>query len=518
MVQGSGAIAPKETASRSVFISYRRLDDDPPPDMPEAGGFVRYLHQQVRWELSQLGVPDAILWRDRNMIAPNDDWPEKILDELHRADLFLAIVSRNYVNSGWCKREVSTIASRLATNAPTNARRMFRVDKNKVSDALVPEPLRTVHAIRFYEEDRETNRDEEYYWRGTVRRYNEYVKAIHELARAIYERLMELGVPLDPPVDTEPDTRTQPSAANQQTIFVAKPAADVTEEYGRLTRELVQRGYRVVPDPSVVLPSAGEQVGTILDEALSSASLSIHLLGERRGFRPDGLSDELAALQLKGAAKQAAQRATFCRLIWAPKIVPGADIGDIANRDPFEVLKRFDGRLESDQIDCDTATRFVEFVLQHLNTAQVDSNSVCAYIHSVPDDRALAVQVGRELKALGVAPLLGIGPDEGTPEEIRDAQAEMLQRARHVVVCWGTAKRPQLLKELASSSIREWKSHQPTKRRVILLIGPPATDVKHDLYELGLPGDADCVVDASDQNNLNAVLKAQVSPVLENRK
>ena len=105
MVQGSGAIAPKETASRSVFISYRRLDDDPPPDMPEAGGFVRYLHQQVRWELSQLGVPDAILWRDRNMIAPNDDWPEKILDELHRADLFLAIVSRNYVNSGWCKRE-----------------------------------------------------------------------------------------------------------------------------------------------------------------------------------------------------------------------------------------------------------------------------------------------------------------------------------------------------------------------------------------------------------------------------
>jgi hypothetical protein len=33
---------------REVFISYRRLDNDPPPDSPNDRGFVDYLLRQVR--------------------------------------------------------------------------------------------------------------------------------------------------------------------------------------------------------------------------------------------------------------------------------------------------------------------------------------------------------------------------------------------------------------------------------------------------------------------------------------
>src|SRR5262245_810543 len=118
---------------RSVFVSYKREDDAPPPENPSPDfGFVRYLSRQLNYELKQLGVPDEILWRDRAKIAPADDWSEVIRQELHRADLFLAVVSRNYIRSKWCKDEVLTMAQRIETlDTSVRDRRIFRVDKQR---------------------------------------------------------------------------------------------------------------------------------------------------------------------------------------------------------------------------------------------------------------------------------------------------------------------------------------------------------------------------------------------------
>src|SRR5262245_49426118 len=57
-----------------VFVSYRRLDDEPPPDCSngDSGGFVRYLLRQVSYDLSTMGIPDAILWQDRVSIQQGD--------------------------------------------------------------------------------------------------------------------------------------------------------------------------------------------------------------------------------------------------------------------------------------------------------------------------------------------------------------------------------------------------------------------------------------------------------------
>ena len=185
--------------AREVFVSYRRVDDEPPPGPPKRRGFVAYLLLQLRWELKQLGVPDALLWQDRTHIEPGDIWSDAIFKALNNAELFVAILSCNYITSDWCKNELCTMATRVEKlDADSGQRRIFRVDKNNVPEDSIPEILRRIQAVPFYSESDEEGGIDEFYWRGRVRRTREYEEAVNKLARAICKRLKELGVPSEP--------------------------------------------------------------------------------------------------------------------------------------------------------------------------------------------------------------------------------------------------------------------------------------------------------------------------------
>ena len=172
-----------------IFVSYRRLDDDPPPGSEKKSGFVAYLLRELRWELSQLGLPDDVLWLDRLSIEPGDIWSMRIKDELRKADLFLVILSKNYVQGTWCRTELEEITKVV----DGRDRRIFRVDKHPVPEDKIPDPLRNIQSVRFYREDRE-GRVDDYFWRGKVRRSREYDNALRELAGGIAQRLERLGI------------------------------------------------------------------------------------------------------------------------------------------------------------------------------------------------------------------------------------------------------------------------------------------------------------------------------------
>jgi hypothetical protein len=70
------AINKDSPTARVIFLSYRSIDDEPPPEDPN-GGFVSHLRSQLRWELNQLGVPDAVLWMDRYKLQLGDAWSRK---------------------------------------------------------------------------------------------------------------------------------------------------------------------------------------------------------------------------------------------------------------------------------------------------------------------------------------------------------------------------------------------------------------------------------------------------------
>src|SRR5262249_12514937 len=136
--------------------------------------------------------------------------------------------------------------------------------------------------------------------------------------------------------------------------------ADMRSGYDRVVNELAERGYAVVPDPKKDIPFDSSGVNFI-EEALKSARASVHLLGEKRGGIPDEDLPPIVALQLKIAA--AAAGPGFVRLIWAPKVLESeGGRPQTGEREPVEVLKRFDRQLTSDEVIGDKLSEFVAFL------------------------------------------------------------------------------------------------------------------------------------------------------------
>ena len=474
--------------ARIIFLSYRSIDDEPPPENPD-GGYVTQLRKQLRWELNQLGVPDATVWMDRCKIQPGDIWSEVLKEELKRADLFIALSSRNYINSEWCEREISTMAARVASfEKEARRQRIFRVDKHRVPDERLHEALRNAQAVRFFEHDKEMNWDEEFFYRGQVRGGSKYYDAIRMLAEAIHRRLEELGVEMGP--QAKP-LAIPPPAHNGRTVFVAKPARDMNAAYETLTAELTRSGYRVLPDPTAELPETAEEAQSAIVSGLAEAELSIHFLGERTGVRPDGLNADIVPFQLECAAAEAGRRPAFYRMIWAPKRLTShqGEGPEPAPRDPFAVLSRFGDKLPSDQIDSDTATRFNEFVFQRLSR-KAEKSAKTIYVHCAEGDRAFALQVSKQLKKAGLSPLLP--PSEGAPDEREAAERTLVEKSDHVALCWGAVSQCALLQELSEERLALWKGEQ---RKLALFMGPPDSGGKAEVLELGLGSEIDSIHD-----------------------
>jgi hypothetical protein len=349
-----------------VFVSYGSTDDEPPPGVDKKG-FVSHLILQVLYDLGQAGVSDTVLWRDRAQIRKGQDWKKALFDVLGKVELFVAILSGNYINSGWCAEELRFMEERIKTlGVPPE--RIFRVDKHKVLESAIPPSLRTIQAVRFYGEDYETKRSYDYFHRGEVLRSSEYYQAIKELAEAIRERLDGLGIKRARP-PRAPSRNYNTPVSTGRIVFVAKPASDMVEAYRTLVFELRGSGIGVVPDPDKELGNTADDVQPIIASSLAEAETSIHLLGQRRGVRLEGSNEDLVPMQLMAAADEVKKREQeFARLIWAPTVLQRTTFpeDELVRPDPFGVVDGFCERLPTDEILSDTPSRFNEFVLQRL--------------------------------------------------------------------------------------------------------------------------------------------------------
>ena len=285
-----------------------------------------------------------------------------------------------------------------------------------------------------------------------------------------------------------------------------------------VVEELIRRGFRVVPDPSAALPSAGELAARAIDEALAGAELSVHLLGAKAGPIPED-SVPLVRLQLERAAARIVQPApavpdprAFHRVIWAPRILQ-ALAEDAAARDPFAVLAKQSGLAADakpetairpgDKLDGDTLTKFVQFVLQHLAEIGRPASSrlptVTAgsqiYVQHDERDASTAETVADGLERLGFEPLLPAL--EGDPAERQRVHRDALQTADAVLLCWAEAA--DVWVRAGASELRRWedlgRSTAFACRGVLAL--PPQRPAKERLRKYPPKNDLDSVIDAT---------------------
>jgi hypothetical protein len=508
---------PEKKREPPVFVSYGHVDNEPPPG--QAGtGFVSWLYQQLDYELRQLGFGQG-LWMDVNKFKNGDTIPETIVERLAQSDIFLAIVSYNFVQSTYCQDEISVFINNVASKSSEH-KRIFRVDKMEVANDLLPDHLRNVYSIPFYRKDPESGEVAEFYSRGRPAKRAPWQPAIRRLANDIVARLHELN-PIRrtgpgaselgkfvergqaPPLPAGPRKGANKPAKPVRTVYVAKPTFDLSDSYKTLVRELQGRNIAVVPDPGTDIPTDGAAALAFVRDALGMADVSIHLLSDRQGFLPDGLSQKTVPLQLAEAREAVAGNPKFQRLIWAPKVVPGSTDGT-AERDPAAVLAQLDGGSANDEIDGDTAARFKEFVLQRLLPRSDDrpaGRAPAIYFAAATMDREYLLLAARAIKAFGAEPTYGLFNTE--------FKAPALD-CDHIVFCWGSADEADVLRALEAAR-RQLHARPERGGRLCLLVYPPTSDTKQIAIELESFGAADLIVDAGQplqRESLAALLDA----------
>src|ERR1700741_2858158 len=93
-----------------IFISSARDDEARPPGAPDSLGFVTTLHDQLLFEFKRLGHPRPKLWRDTKSIEKAHQFEPRLEEAIKKSSLLLVVLSKNWMASEWCRRELETFA------------------------------------------------------------------------------------------------------------------------------------------------------------------------------------------------------------------------------------------------------------------------------------------------------------------------------------------------------------------------------------------------------------------------
>lgn len=470
-----------------IFISYARADDESPPEDAGKKGFVSALHDQLNYLFKNLGNPRPSIWRDTNKVEAADLFDEKISKAVAGSSILVVVLSPNWMDSAYCRKELDWFRERWRAEGENGVRhRIVVVCKRHVDPDRRPSLLQGQTGYQFYSRDDpdEEGLEREYFLRGEERD-KRYYDEIEKLAGVLWRRARRFKETITGADDEHTDPPPLPPRSDGAgVVFVAKPATDMREAYDRVVSELEGAGYRVVPDRTQDLPLDASATAFI-EAALRDACVSVHLLGEKPGFTPDG-SDPIVRLQLLCAARRqdGDDQTPFQRIIWAPKVLEDGVQTDVV-RDPFDVLGQFDAfRQRSDKVESSTRSKFVELLLQTLARQQVKpapaneaGGNGKVYVYHVQEDLEHAVAVARALKARKIN--WSLPGFDGSPAENAQLHLQYMRQCDSVILCW--AKATDVWIKAQTNGLSDWKQLGRTRgftRRAVVALPPPGVPKK----------------------------------------
>lgn len=484
---------PDQEQPVQIFLSYARDDDATPPHVPDARGFVTFLHRQLAFEFQKRGPFRPKICQDVDKIADGDQFEAKIKQEIDDSAILLVVLSRNWLARPFCRRELELFTQRWSHEGPESVRRrIVVVGKRHVDPDRRPSLLQGQVGFAFYSLNDPESRGREYEFYGAdgtqEARYWRQLEALAEqLLRSAGHLVRERPVSVSPP--------------NGRTVYLAKPATDMRKAYDRLVAELTQKGYSIVPDPAQdLVPDATAR--EVVDRALAAAEVSIHLLGEKHGPAPED-EPPLVDLQLAQAAARAEplvenddRRSGFHRIIWAPRTLDGSGTTNAATaaRDPFAVVAAFGREHDGDCIEGDTLSRFVDFLQQHLvriarprkRPARPDrpnpeksQGRTKVYVDHKEEDTDHAYRLAQALQQRHARVNLLMPAFDGSPAEQKRLRKKYLHDCDSVVICWGAAPEVWMKGRLAElDDPQRLGRSEAFARRGLVAAPPPLTPKK----------------------------------------
>jgi hypothetical protein len=508
-----------------IFISYAHNDDLQTSASKGEKGFVTFFEEMLEKKLSDLGTTRAKLWRDRKRISDGDQFEGLIDDGLKKAQILVVVMSNNWLERPYCRKELDDFVElRRAAGIDNVAERVVVVGKGHVDRLRRPPLSQTQEGFLFYARDDQDDvaQIKPFFNRGDACDDRFYDRR-DELAAFLQRRVDRIAAGAG--IGAVAAAGQSIAPPNGRTIYLAKPAVDMEAAYSRLAFELQGKGYTVVPEVSSDIPK-NSTIRDYFKSALAKAEVSVHLVGDKRGFAPDDDQlDPIVKLQLGFARERAAEGASqtegaFRRIVWAPKIVdtPGQPPGPAAERDPLKVLERFDAQTTTDKIDGDILSRFIEFLFQYLvQTAPKRASTaphggkleVYLSYHGADEDYAGAV-----VEALRGSPVKIQIPAAGSDAETRRYNDDLLVNCDAVTLCWANASEVWVRSE--ADRLKDWEAlgrKQQFARRALIAGPPPAAHKRAQFIEiLFQDGQFDKVIDLVEKGSPTPELLADLAP------
>jgi hypothetical protein len=280
-----------------LFLSYRRVANELPDH------WIDKFRDGLERKLREL-VGDIEIYRDEDRIHGGEGYRDKIEAALDGAAIFLAIISRTYLDSDECVSELDRFLGRLKKPGADRELRIVPIFKQPTKPGQVlPQELSKVHHHDFFQWEHP----------GSPRFLELSPDGQDTTSRIFWETLNRVAQDLMFLLD---EMRDPAKRTAQCKVFLARVSYELRAQREQLRTDLRQRGFLVVPEREYFWNTDGctERIGDDLKDAL----VSVHLVGERASSETDVLRDR-QQLELAHRAMKAAGSPT--PMVW---IQPGA--------------------------------------------------------------------------------------------------------------------------------------------------------------------------------------------------
>ena len=299
-----------QTFTDDVFISYRHLDNELAD--AQGKGWIDNFHDRFESVLGEALGYEPLIWRDPRL--PGNAYFADVLEErIRNTAVMISILSPGYLQSDWCLgelREFCRLVNQTGGLVIGDKMRIFKVVKTHIERDKHPPEFQKQLGYEFYEIDKMTQRPVAFGQGLGKDRDQRYWGKLDDLAWDVKQVLSIINPRYKTPAEGSVFSRAQ------GTVYLAQTTRDLNGERDQIKRELLNRGYDVLPEKE--LPLISPSYEDAVRECVARAKLSVHLIGGSYGIVPERAgSSSIVRLQIEIAGERSRDEA-FSRLLWMP--------------------------------------------------------------------------------------------------------------------------------------------------------------------------------------------------------
>lgn len=289
-----------------IFLSYRHASN------ASDDKWVDVFRKNLEESLADL-VGKVEIWQDSSDIKAGDLWRSEIGAALDKTAIFLAVVSRTYFDSDVCRAELDRFLAKVKDPKEVVRRLIVPIFKQPPKpDQELPPELAEFHRHEFFKWDSTGSP----HWHEFSPNKDE--KAARNFSETLSRLAQDLMLQLE-------SLKGMVQKQMLGTVYLATVGPELHTEREKLRSDLLQRGYRVVPERPYFW-HASDFCQKIAGD-LEAARMCVHVIGRTTSADPE--THTRAKLQLELAAKAMKSKHKPTPLVW---IQPANDTNDAARR------------------------------------------------------------------------------------------------------------------------------------------------------------------------------------------